>query len=249
MIDVENFDLEKTKLLYALCMVPPQDRNQNWRESFLDAIANASMVTLPEQVVKAGDGFFYFALALPTPGENIKPFSLSHVLDFCLENGCGVVINPSGKSADWVFSYGDLWSYSLTGSFYPEQLAPKKVEFADPKAASQKAMDEFDQEEDDDQVLVGAPNEELLPAAARKVLRDFCLNLKVYQGRVPQIFLMADPNSAPVQSLVFNFHAQDFDEEPVYRQLMMALSWYIPKGLGLVGIPKESHMSSHFKDL
>ncbi len=123
---MEIFDLDQTQRLAELIAIPPEERDDNWPASFLAAAPNASLASFDPQIATGPDGFPYFQLALPDAGA-FTPFSIVHILNDSLQNGVGVVIHTSTRRDEnpaWVFTLGDLVSYSLFQDFAgdPESL-------------------------------------------------------------------------------------------------------------------------------
>jgi hypothetical protein len=147
---VARFDLTKTDQVVKLLATPRDQRDDAWQDAFMEAIVDASMATTPEQVIQGPDGFGYFVLRQPPVGESFSAFCVSHVLEMCTDRGLGIVIEPSGSSAEWVFTYGDLFSLRAYGSFHGDP-----TDTAGPSVAGVL--------EKETQVMVGAPSEQLLP--------------------------------------------------------------------------------------
>ena len=175
-----KFDLEKTADLVRLFAVPREERHDTWREAFFAAVPDASMATPAQQVVRGPDGYPYFCLTVPEPGP-FETFCLNHVLDVCLENGFGIVVMAGAPQPEWVFTYGDLWSFKETGQFVVD--TGETVTLTEPREA-----------------LVGSPSETVLPAYARPVLR----RALAAQG-VPEalVFLVHMPGFDPERSFAF----------------------------------------------
>jgi hypothetical protein len=242
-----KFDLNQTRELFRLLAVPNANRDEAWRKDFFSAAVNASMVTDPEQVMIGPDGFPYFKLRLPEPGKEITPFCISHILDFCLENGIGVSINPHQDGADWVFRYSDLWNLKAKGSLQViESETSDDEDLRKTVAESSGSQLEVRTPKSNREVFIGAPSQELLPNFARESIKGFLKRLQIYSDRSPLCFLLVDPNVKPERSLVFNFFPEDFSDVAEYHQVMHLLSWYIPSWIGLIGIEKNSDMNSNF---
>ena len=134
-----KFDLAKTEELAELFETPRDDRDDAWIARFHATVPDATLMSFPSQVEDGPDGFPYFQMAMPDPGP-VTPFCVTHVLDDVLDNGFGIVIfGDSSRSAppEWVFTYGDLLSYSLYGRFdgeSPEPAAPEGWPGAGPPA-------------------------------------------------------------------------------------------------------------------
>ena len=116
---MEPFDLDQTERLAALIGVPREQRDDAWRGEFFSAVPNASLASFDPQITTGPDEFSYLQLAVPDPGP-LTPFSIVHVLDHVLQSGVGVVIHASVRRDEnpaWVFTYGDILSYSLFQDF------------------------------------------------------------------------------------------------------------------------------------
>ena len=112
-----KFDLSKTAELAGLFASPPDRRDGAWIGRFYAAVPDASLISFPSQVEAGPDSFPYFQLAMPDPGP-MTPFCVTHLLDYVLDKGFGIAIfgdSRRSKGPEWVFTYGDLLSYSLYG--------------------------------------------------------------------------------------------------------------------------------------
>lgn len=230
-----KFDLAKTAEVAQLCSVPREQRNDVWRRQFHVAIPEASMRTQTPQVLVGPDGFPYFVLLLPQPGVGFETFCLSHILDFCLDNGVGIVVNPDKGQPDYVFPYGALWAFRSRGVFEPEMPVDAPRGFA-PETLPEGR-----------QVLVGQPSEDYFPANARRVVSRFLRErLGIAQ---PACFLLMDGASKPEQSLVFNIHPTNFANEPDFARALQALRWYLPNDYGCTAFGRESELTRAFEAL
>ena len=116
---MEIFDLEQTQRLALLMAVPQEKRDDAWCANFLLAVPNASLASFDPQIQTGPDTFPYFQLALPDPGP-FTPFSIIHILNNVLQSGAGVAVHANLKRDQpplWVFSFGDILSYSMFGDF------------------------------------------------------------------------------------------------------------------------------------
>jgi hypothetical protein len=223
------FDLQKTQALGALFVVPPERRDDAWRARFFENIAEASLACGNPQVSQGPDGFPYFALSMPQAGKPFDAFCVAHVLDLCIEKGFGIVINPAQGNPDWVFTYGDLCDFRTRGTFEDEPVpAPPE-----PSAAGR-------------QVMVGAPSEEFLLPSARAVIRAF---LKQVGVKEPRVLLLIDPRAVPSKALAFSFFPDEFPSMDHYNQVLGRLGWFLPRGRGVVGLPRNPSLTDAFLPL
>ena len=235
-----KFDLTKTQDLADLLVVTREQRDSSWISRFYDAIADASMATSPDQVLQGPDGFSYFVLNMPTPGRDFEPFCISHLLDFCLENSLGVVIEPQPEPPEWVIPFGALWSMKEFGKFdlnlQPGPEAPNGEEHPEVPVhlAGRQA------------VLVGQPGEAFFPAYARKVVKKF---LQEQGVRDPGVMLLSNPTQRPSQTLAFSIFAEDFADRDQFRNFMQHLSWFFPPHYHLSSVSKGSDIARSFTPL
>ena len=229
-----KFDLAKTSETLRLLQTPPQARDEAWRAVFYAAVVDASFAANSEQVMSGPDGFPYFILRTPPAGVGFEPFCISHILEHCTEHGCGVALNPSPTNVDWVFTYGDLWSLRVYGTFT-----------GDP---SDEAGEGGGREvvERGREILVGQPSDEFFPAWARRVVRAYLQGIGVAE---PKVMLIMDEKVRPKRSLVFNFHAEDFGGAEVFQNELRRLHWFMPRSRGLVGFERDNELLRHLQPL
>jgi len=223
------FDLQKTQQLAQLFAVAPDERAEQWLEQFQDAVPTASLAARDPQIVQGPDGFPYFMLELPTAGEPFTAFCVAHILEHCTDRGYGIVIEPARNPPGWAFTYGALWSLRARGSFLWKGPTGTQVEHLE--------------DGEERQVLLGEPDEELMPSWARATLRN---HLQACGIETPLVSLMMDPTMNPKRSLLFNVDPSRFAEASDFDAFMQRLSWFLPAYLPLLYIggeegPKASH--------
>jgi hypothetical protein len=236
-----KFDLAKTQELADLLVVERDQRDSNWITRFYETIPDASMATTPDQILQGPDGFSYFVLNMPPPRREFEPFCISHILDFCLENSLGVVIEPQPEPPEWVIPYGLLWSQKELGNFDlnfqpgAEQEFSEDHEFEIPPHLVGKQA-----------VLVGQPSPAFFPEYARKAVRGFL----VEQGAPnPGVLLLSNPAQKPSQTLAFSVFAEDFSGRDQFRNFMQHLSWFFPPHYRLSSVSKDSELAKSFQPL
>ena len=219
-------DLEKTNIIANLLAVAKAERDQEWNEDFLENIPAASFKCGDPQLISGPDGFPYFQLFLPEPGVGFQCYVIEKMKDdFLLEHGYGIVFNLVNGEPDYVLSYGDILNLHLNQSFYTEDSVFTKA-----------TADEVIKE--DEQVMVGQPNETILPQYTKKLLGDY---LRLNGVNNPKLLLMMRKNGEKVtQDIVFNVAITDFETEEMYRAVMRNLSWYMPRHYAYVGMDEET---------
>jgi hypothetical protein len=215
-----KFDLEKTGELGELFQTPSEQRTDEWRDRFLAAVTEASLISFDPQVQRGPDSFPYFQLAMPAPGP-MTPFCIAHILDDCLEYGLGAVVFGDAERSgnpEWVFSYGDLLSFSLYGEFYrPMDATPPA------KGAG-------------GQVLLASPSEEYYPERARKVLGKFLRD--VFHHPAPKVGFLVSHELSPRENLVVNLRLEHYDgDKGKLDAALRYVRWFVPGHYGLMAQP------------
>ena len=232
---MSRFDLAKTSELFRLCAIPHEARDAAWLARFYAAAPDASLKGETPQAIAGPDGFPYFVLKLPEEGVPFEAYCISHIVDFCLENGLGAVLNPQKERPDYVFTFGNLWSWKATGQFVRE-LPPGA-----PPGVTKETVD------GEREVLVAQPSEDFFPGFARRAVDRFLRHrLGVAE---PGCFLLGDPTAIPTQSLVFNVFSDGFESEKDFANAMYFLRWYLPGDYSCTAIPRNSDLASHFAPL
>ncbi|MBE8722433.1 hypothetical protein [Sphingobacterium pedocola] len=216
-------DLEKTVILNTLMSVPFSERDQKWRDVFLDSLPEANLKLGNPEVVIAGDGFPYVQLETVNPNENFQAYVISKQLPTLLSQGFGIIINPQHDRLDWVLSYGDIVNYELNDSFYTDTSI-----FSNSKENIAVGKDE--------KILIGQPADSILPKYLRAQLKEYLLHMGV---KVPKIMLIArnyEDENLVSQDLIFNLTPVQFRSEKVYHEIMAAISWFLPKHYSFMGV-------------
>lgn len=237
---MSKFDLTKTHEVADLLFVDRGQRDPDWTRRFYRAIGHAGMVTTPEQVLQGPDGFSYFVLNMPSPERTLEPLSAAQVLEFCLENSLGVVIEPLPGPPEWVISFGQLWSKKQFGRFDVNLEADPgedtRTELNAPEIPSHLAGKQI--------VLSGQPNESYFPAFARNAVRKFLVNQGIES---PGALLLSNPAEEPPETILFSVFFEDFAEKRQFENFMHRLSWFFPPHYRLSSISKSSELAKSFQ--
>lgn len=227
-------DITKTEIIEDLLKTPREKRDDNWKQDFFSNVKTASFKCGDPQVIKGPDGFPYFALHMPEPGQPFESFCISNMTeDFLLERGFGVAINPAGNAVDWVFTYGDIVNQFLRNEFYTKSDG---VEIQNIEVITE-----------DQKVLVAQPSELYLPKQTRNVLKSFLQNIGIAN---PKIMLISRPvDGTMVQELAFNIYREDFETDKHLNYYLQQLSWFLPRHYIILSVPKNSDLASGFMDL
>lgn len=235
-------DLTKTHELADLLFVPRDHRDPDWARQFYAVIDDAGMTTTSDQILQGPDGFSYFVLNMPAPGGEFQPLSLAQVLEFCLENSLGIVVEPQPEPPEWVIPFGRLWSKKEFGRFdltlEPDPESATAAAVRAPEIPTHLAGKQA--------VLVGQPNQYYFPAFARAAVKQF---LQSQGYSTPGVLLLSNPNQSPLETIVLSVFPEDFKEEEHFSNFMHHLSWFFPPHYRLSSISKNSELKKNFQAL
>jgi hypothetical protein len=190
--------------------IPPDMRDENWNQKFLQEFQNGQVKVLEPQPQPGPDGWPYLMVAYPTSqGESVHP-----ILHWLMERGIGLVINPHEAGADYLMSYGSVWSLiqfkniagTATKSIHDSHATGLKLEL-------QKGQ----------RLHSGPPSEEYLPAVVRKVIRQFLFD----QGIIHPKILVLSENKVDYD-LAFSLESLGRPPENEHAGIAEALAWFLP---------------------
>lgn len=234
-LEEQRLSLQKTASIADLLAVAKEERNEAWLNQFLADLPGASFRCGNPQVIAGPDGFPYFQLFVPEPGEEFQSYAIEIMIpEFLLERGFGVIINPGEGEPDWVLSYGDVLNYSLNGSFFTY----------DSNFSTNNDPDEVVGE--GEEIMVGQPAETILPVQTRQLLKDFFALNGIAD---PKVLLMVRKKGEEMyQDLAFNITPEFFETEMHYRNMMQTITWYLPRHYSLIGL-HDADVGSGFMPL
>lgn len=218
-----KFDPDRTQELAALFGTERDQRDDGWRGRFYAAVPDATLMAFVPQVNQGPDQFPYFDLAIPDPGQ-VTPFCITHILNDCLNRGFGATVwldSSREGGPEWVFTYGDLLSYSLFGNFDGSgATVPGAAKSGDSEG----------------QVLVAAPSETYLPTPTRKAMGSYMRHF--YQHPDPKIALVIDPSRNPAQNLMVNLTLEQYDgDQTKLSAAIRYLTWFLPRSYSMMAMP------------
>ena len=214
-----------------LLRTPAEERDAGWESRFYGTVAAAALMPADPPQFTGPDGMPYAAFRLDNSG-GAAQLSLTTAAETLTDGGFGAVLNPQAdKSAEWVFTTGDLVSLRLFGRIIP---APSDSQ-QPPDAAVER------------EVLAGSPSDALLPSYAREAIRTFM------QGTLgiarPAVFLISDVALQPPESLVFNISGQQLAEGWTEQSALRYLQWFLPQHYRAISEPADSSLARHFQPL
>lgn len=216
-------DLEKTITINHLMDTAFPDRDEQWRDRFLEHIDGANLKLGDPEVLIHNDGFPYIQLQTVSADESFQAFVIKNQLDIIMEQGFGIAINAQLQQPDWIFSYGDLVNLRLNDSFYTDDSI-----FSDPRTYRNVNKDE--------EILVGQPSEEILPSFLRRQIREFLNHSGVKHPKVMLIARNYTDEERASQDLVFNIIPAQFATEKDFNAIMNTIQWFLPKHYSFFGV-------------
>jgi hypothetical protein len=221
-----DIDVDQTDILVDLFKTPREQRNADWFAKFYAAVPTAAFhVVENEEIFSGPDGFPYLRLIVPPADQEFRGFSLKVLLEQALDQGVGAVIFPeTGQEPLWVFTYGNLLSLRITGTFDARESANMALKTAE-DPAEQKPRE----------VMLAQPSEQFLPKPARKILKKY---LQLNGVGMPAMLLLNDTSLSPPQQLVFNLFRENYENDEHFKQVVQRLTWYMPPSYAIAVVPK-----------
>ncbi len=197
--------------LDQLLQRPEAARDESWEQEFLKAIVPTKVLMTADQAQAGPDGWPY--LLLKTGPEGTEPFS--RILDWASGKGIGLAINTHKMVPDYIFTYGMIWNFVLTGYFVnpSSAAAAGEVNISDKNA-----------------VVVGEPSPQYLPPQVRSVLREF---LQAQGFAKPRVVVVTSKDFKTTD-LVFSVESLNNLIASQHRTFAEALSWFLPLHYSLV---------------
>ena len=215
-----------------LLRIPADTRDEAWEMRFYGTVAAAALEPAEPAQFTGPDGMRYAAFRLADDSAGPSQLSFTTIAETLTERGIGAVLNPKpDKSADWVFTTGDMVSLRLFGRI----VRAPRAQQPPPEAVV------------DREVLAGSPSEALLPSYARAAIRTFM------QGTLgittPAVFLISDVAMQPPESLVFNISGQQLADDWTEQAALRYLHWFLPQNYRTISVPADSSLARHFQPL
>ena len=234
-------DINKTGIVATLFKFPKDLRDDDWYKAFYENVTNASFASAAPQVLTGPDGFPYFILNTPEENKSFESFCIKNMMDdFLLDRGWGVVFNPAAdKSADWVFTHGEIVGLHLNNQFVMETdpATVENIEFT-------KTVGLLTKEE---KVMIAQPSADYLPFATRHALKLFLQSKGIKKPKL--MMLSSYSEEKVVRKLAFNIHPEDYPITSKLDYLMQQVGWFLPRQYIIIPLPKKSPLASGFCEM
>lgn len=207
---MSKFDQKK---FAELLNTPNAQREERWEKDFMDQFPHCFFTLVSDAPQEGPDHFPYMFIEIKE--DSTTP--IFQLLSWIYKAGVGVAINPKKQFPDYVFTYGMIWNFIKTGSFFAE-LTPH-------------VHGPGCNHDDDNQVrlqpgttfYVGEPSKDFLPDDVRLILREF---LKQQGVMAPKILMLSQDQ----KNFDLCFSAESFGspKPEEYEGILQALSWFLP---------------------
>lgn len=234
-------DISKTNTIIELFKIPRVQRDDKWNHVFYENVLTASFASATPQVLTGPDGFPYFILRTPQVNVPFESFCIQNMKDdFLLNRGWGVVFNPAeDKTADWVFTHGNILNLHLNNRFFTPVNADaiENIEFTKTVGVLKKA----------EQVMIAQPSETYLPYTTRRALKAFLQSKGI---RKPKIMMLSSLNQGKItRKLAFNISPGDYPVISKLDYLMQQIGWFLPNDYLIIPLAKNSDLAKGFNEL
>lgn len=234
-------DIIKTGVVATLFKTPKNQRDDNWYQAFYENVATASFACATPQVLTGPDGFPYFILNTPEENKPFESFCINNMKDdFLLDRGWGVVFNPAAdKSADWVFTHGDIVSLHLNNEFVipTDPAAIEDIEFTKTVGVLKKEQ----------KVMIAQPSADYLPFGTRHALKLFLQSKGIKKPKL--MMLSSFTEDKVIRKLAFNIHPENYPVTSNLDYLMQQVGWFLPSQYIIIPLPKKSPLASGFNEM
>ena len=189
------------------------ERDSDWEKDFLRLFPEQSFSLIYPEAKPGPDNWPYLWISSEANEQAAEP--ATKILDWLSQRGIGLVVNPNKNMPDYVFTYGMLWLYALTGQFIidSERQDTKKKEW----------------EKTTEKLFYGYPKEDYIPTYVRSILKEFFLQQGIMRPK--WILLTEDKEN---YDLCFSLESLNHPAEKDHQSLLEAISWFFPNHYSLV---------------
>jgi hypothetical protein len=184
-----------------------EQRDQAWETAFLKALPQAPVRVLNPDPQEGPDHWPYLLVEAGDPQDED---SMENVIGWLSARGIGLAINPTKPSPDYVLTYGMIWNYRERGEFLTETEASR------PKAGLFEVKN-------GQQLWVGAPSAQFLPAYVRPLIKQFLADQGVF---TPKVLMVSADNEH--FDLCFSIESLKSPPAHEHSNIAEALSWFLP---------------------
>jgi len=187
---------------------------REWLQDFASLLAESTLYVKAQQIVFDPANLPYFAVHLTKDGEHVNEAMLSDIFDTLVAHRVGLVVFIEGRGR-LSLSHGHILSWQLYGTPYPQRFWDEEDDADGPQTL-----------EEEMKVVVGPPNEEMLPAIVRDVLRT--VMGQRFHIENPRVGLMREAGTNKASRIVFDIDPDTFGGVDAGYEVYKTLVWYMP---------------------
>jgi hypothetical protein len=207
----------------------PKNPDNEWLSATAELLYNFPQC-LGENLYWNPNGFLLYPLHLVLEKTDCKKTTVEAALDHILANHMGLLIFNASGSPLWELTHGQMLSWKLYGTPFPSRFfnAPPDENKSEQLVGNER-------------VLVGPPNEQMLPPLVRDSIRwAMKERLKIGEPRAGVMSRESEPGMARV---VFDLDPDVLGGEEASVEAYQLLTWYLPYCIPSVHMPGESGAS------
>ena len=228
-----------TETVTSLLQVEQARRDASWHAAFYQCIQTAGFEGGEPAIITDAEGHSFFVLKTPAPGQPFEAICIRDSLNFLLEKGFGIAINPTDTYAEWLFSYGDMVNLHISNCFVTNTATAdvRHIEMTKRVEVVKKGED----------IMLAQPSDRYLPVQARVVIRKLLQQKGI---RHPKTLLMCRKKGGHmIEELAFNVYPADFADTRQRDELMETIAWYLPSHYTVVSFREDTWMAKYFEPL
>lgn len=194
--------------------LPDSKRDEHWENKFFSLFPHSNVTLLNDLPQQGPDNFPY--LLVECKPDSTEP--ATKVIEFASTKGLGLAVNPTKVYPDYIFTFGMLWNFRLTGRFSNNtKIQPDKT----------IEMNEGQK------ILAGPPHSSYLPEDVRQLLRQFLIEQGAFR---PRILVVGINNEF---DLCFSLESLGNPQTAEHDGILQALSWFLPPDYRLALISEK----------
>lgn len=206
--------MARSLILTNLLSQPEAARDEEWEQAVLHALVDTNLTLEGDGAQAGADGWPY--LFVRTAADATEP--AQRILHWLSERGIGLVLNAHKQVPDYIFSYGMIWYWRETGSFFLNVAKSTVQRYSEPVHYRKHQN-----------ITVGPPTLKELPPYAQSVLRKFFSDQGIKDPKVTVIRMEENKFD-----LCFSLESLGKPEKKEHSGIAEAIAWFLPNHYSVV---------------